>query len=90
MKSFNGYEVVDGWAREQIERINEASNKPTDIKYFDIDDDGLISLKPKYRGCPTNDTYPLSVSDNGVGKDGSEIYNLPKRITDTIEQRVIF
>ena len=80
MRTFNGYEIVDGWAREQIERINEATNKPTDIKYFDIDDDGLISLKPKYRGNPTDNTYPLSVSDNGVGKDGSEIYNLPKRI----------
>ena len=80
MKSFNGYEVVDGWAREQIERINEAANKPTDIKYFDIDDNGIIALKPKYRGRPTDNTYPLSVSDNGAGKDGSEIYNLPKRI----------
>ena len=80
MRTFNGYEIVDGWAREQIERINEAANKPTDSKYFDIDDDGLISLKPKYRGNPTDNTYPLSVSDNDVGKDGSEIYNLPKRI----------
>lgn len=80
MRTFNGYEIVDGWAREQIERINEATNKPTDAKYFDIDDNGLISLKSKYRGCPTANTYPLSVSDNGVGKDGSEVYNLPKRI----------
>lgn len=80
MRTFNGYEIVDGWAREQIERINEAANKPTDSKYFDIDNNGLISLKPKYRGNPTDNTYPLSVSDNGVGKDGSEIYNLPKRI----------
>ena len=80
MKTFNGYEIVDGWAREQIERINESANKPTDSKYFDIDNNGLISLKSKYRGNPTDNTYPLSVSDNGVGKDGSEIYNLPKRI----------
>ena len=50
------------------------------VKYFDIDDTGVIALKPKYRGCPTANTYPLSVSDNGVGKDGSEIYNLPIRI----------
>lgn len=80
MRTFNGYEIVDGWAREEILRLKEASNTPTDVKYFDIDDNGIIALKSKYRGHPTADTYPLSVSDNGVGKDGSEIYNLPKRI----------
>ena len=78
MRTLNGYEVVDGWAREEILRLKEASNTPTDVKYFDIDDNGIIALKPKYRGCPPDDTYPLS--DNGAGIVGSEVYNLPKRI----------
>lgn len=80
MKTLNGYEIVDEWAREQIGYINDATNAPTDIKYFDIDGNGVISLKAKYRGCPPDTAYPYAVSDNGASKEGSEIYQLPKRV----------
>lgn len=55
----------------------------TDSKYFDIDYDGLISLKPEYRGDATDTyatNYPFCKSDNGVGKEGSKIAELPTRI----------
>lgn len=53
---------------------------PTDSKYFDIDYDGIICLKPEYRGHPANTTYPYAVSDNGINVDGSLINELPERI----------
>ena len=56
------------------------TDAPTDEKYFDIDYDGLVSLKPEYRGHPANDTLPYSVSDNGVGVDGSKNNELPETI----------
>lgn len=52
----------------------------TDARYFDIDYDGVVCLKPEYRGHPTNTTYPYAVSDNGVGTDGSKIEELPEKI----------
>lgn len=52
----------------------------TDSKYFDIDYDGLISLKPQYRGASEKSTMPYSISDNGVGVNGSKINELPERI----------
>lgn len=51
--------------------------------FFDIDYDGLISLKPQYRGDATEqyaNGYPFSESDNGVGVEGSRITELPERI----------
>lgn len=52
----------------------------TDSKYFDIDYDGLISLKPQYRGDSLYEVYPYSVSDNGLKKVGSKYDELPERI----------
>ena len=54
--------------------------KATDEKYFDIDDNGVVSLKPEYRGHPEKATEPYAVSDNGVGVDGSKIDELPEKI----------
>lgn len=68
---------------ELNERIDGVSVTPTDSKYFDIDYDGLVSLKPEYRGQSHTSyasTYPYSVSDKGVGKDGSLINDLPEKI----------
>lgn len=55
--------------------LQSKSNIKTNAKYFDIDSDGIICLKPEYRdddsetsvntsGVPA---YPLSVSDKGIG-----------------------
>ena len=56
------------------------SGVATDEKYFDIDYDGIVSLKPEYRGSATNDKYPYAISDNGIGMDGSKIHELPEII----------
>ena len=63
-------------------RIDSISVIPTDSKYFDIDYDGLVSLKPEYRGkCnSTVAAHPYAISDNGVSKDGSKLSELPKKI----------
>lgn len=88
MRTLNGYEIVDGWAREEILRIKDAANTPTDEEYFDINN-GIIALKEKYRGRAEKikigpDTYidppTSSISDNGITNNGSEVHNLPKRI----------
>lgn len=65
----------------------------TDAKYFDIDYDGIVSLKPEYRGRPGHEldttfddtaaivnSCPYAVSDNGLGKDGSKNAELPEEI----------
>lgn len=68
-------------ARENIGAAYEYA--PTDTKFFDIDYDGIISLKPEYRGDTTETyatNYPFSTSDNGVGVEGSKISELPQRI----------
>ncbi|MBE6976214.1 MAG: leucine-rich repeat domain-containing protein [Ruminococcaceae bacterium] len=59
-----------------------AADKPaaTDAKYFDIDVDGVISLKPEYRGHPDKTTYPYAVSNNGINLDGDKINELPRNI----------
>ena len=54
----------------------------TDEIYFDITDDGVISLKPEYRGASPSDTanYTYALSDNGKGRDGSQNKELPEEI----------
>jgi hypothetical protein len=60
-------------------------------KYFDITTNGIISLKPEYRGKLNNVTsasdsvlsstsLPFAVSDNGADKVGSKYYELPHEI----------
>lgn len=57
--------------------IGAAENPVAAEKYFDIDDDGLISLKPEYRGIGDS-RYSYSVSDNGVDEAGSLQGELPE------------
>ena len=57
-----------------------AKSEQTDVAYFDIDSDGIISLKPAYRGCSVDNTYIYAISDNGVGVNGSMIDKLPEKI----------
>ena len=65
---------------DKAEIINGATDVVTDSKYFDINYDGIISLKPEYRGNSTKSEYPYSISDNGAGVNGSMINELPKKI----------
>ena len=54
----------------------------TDEIYFDITDDGVISLKPEYRGACASEKadYLYGLSDNGVNEDGSRNAELPEEI----------
>lgn len=80
------YDYEEEEARDvlaQLLQIADDNNNETDDKYFDIDYDGIISLKPEYRGDTTDEyatNYPYSKSDNGVGVEGSRIFELPARI----------
>lgn len=65
-------------------RTNSVTYSKIDVEsFFDIDVNGVISLKPEYRGDITDayaTNYPFSKSDNGVGAEGSKIDELPKTI----------
>ena len=64
-----------GFQLEQVEQtVNDLITMKPYEQYFDIDEDGLVSLKPKYRG-EGNTNYEYSVSDNGANVVGSK--NLP-------------
>lgn len=52
----------------------------TDAKYFDITEDGLLSLKQPYRGACASSSYTYAISDNGVGNVGSLNHELPEDI----------
>ena len=52
----------------------------TDEIYFDITADGVLSLKPEYRGAGQSTSIPQSVSDNGVGRAGTQNKELPEEI----------
>lgn len=57
----------------------------TDEIYFDITDDGVISLKPEYRGevpaaAASNANYANAVSDRGADLAGTQNHELPEEI----------
>ena len=60
---------------------NHSQFFPDHSQYFDIDDNGLIALKPEYRGraLPVKSLAP-PVSDNGVNFNGSLNDTLPEHI----------
>lgn len=49
-------------------------------EYFTITEDGVLSLKPEYRGEPTKNTYADAISDMGVGVAGSKNAELPEHL----------
>lgn len=76
-------------ARENIGAANAdatGSGTTTDpdchAEYFTITDDGVVSLKPEYRGATTYaaDGYEASISDKGAGKEGSKNRSLPETL----------
>lgn len=64
-------------ARENI-GVYDGSN--IHAAYFTITEDGVLSLKPEYRGNPTKNTYPDAISDNGEGVVGSRNAELPEHL----------
>lgn len=67
---FNGWHLL----------LGDVDNSDIHADYFDITRDGLLSLKPEYRGTNTRDTYPFGVSDMGVGVAGSKNAQLPEHL----------
>lgn len=80
---------------EEIQNIDMPDTDPDrHAKYFTITDDGVISLKPEYRGgCPSNRAaaFPLAVSDRGADKLGSKNAELPKHliIPEAVNETVV-
>ena len=77
----------DPWGAGHVAHIEDGIGRlyctPTDEKFFDIDYDGIVSLKAEYRGHPTASnigSYPYSESDMGADNDGSKIDELPEKI----------
>lgn len=63
--------------------IDELEDPNRHAKYFTITDDGVVSLKPEYRGaCPSNreSAFPMAVSKNGAGKNGDQNKELPEHL----------
>lgn len=60
--------------------IGAAPYAATDEKYFDIDYDGVVSLKPEYRDAVPSDSRVPVYSDNGAGVAGSKNAELPEVI----------
>ena len=56
--------------------LNEIKND----EFFLIDDEGIISLKPIYRGaCPSNrSSFTFAISDKGIAQNGSKNSELPE------------
>ena len=70
--SSNNFQTIDLLVESNIN-----INKNTEM-YFDIDYDGIISLKPEYRGNSSSEEYTYSISDRGLDKEGSKILELPE------------
>ena len=70
-------------AKENIGVLSDCAHTALYEKYFDIDFDGVVSLRPEYRGHSDADVEsvaPHSISDKGVGKVGSKFNELPERL----------
>lgn len=60
--------------------------------YFTITDDGVVSLKPEYRGAASKASHTAAVSDMGVGVVGSKNAELPKHlvIPEIVDGKVVY
>lgn len=68
-------------AAEVEERLKKAGDAVLYTEYFDITDEGVVSLKPEYRGAVSTEVDgDASVSDGGVGVVGSKNARLPKHL----------
>ena len=62
------------------EYATAATDPNRHAEYFTITEDGVLSLKPEYRGEPAKTTYPDAISDMGVGVAGSQNAELPEHL----------
>ena len=70
------------FAREEDLAAKADIPEPTDEIYFDITDDGVISLKPEYRGAYSGTSASSAPywSDNGGKRDGTCNRELPEEV----------
>lgn len=73
-------EGYDLWIDTNEDSPQSDLNITTAAEYFDVGDNGIVSLKAEFRGCPVDNTYPLSVSDKDEGFVGSKAFCLPSKI----------
>ena len=69
-------ENIGATSRNDLEDYTALVDPDIHEAYFTITDDGVVSLKPEYRGAGVS-VYPYSVSDMGAGVNGSENAKLP-------------
>lgn len=70
--------VVNG--KDGKDAVVEDTDPNRHAEYFDITDDGELTLKPEYRGATTDATLTNSISDMGVGVIGSLNAELPANL----------
>lgn len=79
---------------EKLSKVDDAYATTFDpdchAEYFEITDDGVISLKPEYRGAlPTSrSTYTYAISDKGLEVAGSKNTELPDHlmVPETVDE----
>lgn len=74
--------VTEDTPEETPTQPTEPADENVHAQYFTITDDGVLSLKPEYRGaCPTmRSSYSYAISDNGLNAAGSQNAELPKSL----------
>lgn len=82
-------EAQQAQARENIGVITDPD---IHAEYFTITDDGVVSLRPEYRGASNKDNLAYSVSDMGIGVVGSKNSELPKYlvIPEVVNDRAVY
>ena len=83
----DGISDYDAATVGQLKDLESSLKQETEFsdKYFNIDVDGVVSLKPEYRGDTTEyyintGKLTFSESDRGIGNEGSKISELPERL----------
>lgn len=67
-------------AQEIEEKLKLIGQIPDHSQYFNIDNNGLISLKSMYRGYGLSSSKNFSISDNGINFKGTLNTSLPKHL----------
>ena len=62
------------------DKVANTTDPNCHAEYFDITDEGLLSLKPEYRGIPANATFTYAISDRGATENGSKNSELPEHL----------
>lgn len=77
---FTAQDLTPEQKTQARENIGAASTEATPELYFEINDDGVISLKPEYRGHCSKAEYPYALSDDENHGNGSKNSELPETI----------